>query len=443
MATTQVRSTTASVAIIGAGPCGLTFARLLEQNNIDYVVFERDANSTPTPLYQGGTLDLHANSGQQAIKRAGLFEEFKKLARWDATRLVIQNPECTLKKSFGEERDAPEIDRFQLRQLLLDSIPSHRVRWGHGVQSIERDPNSSPEAPLWVVNFNDSTFASGFQLVVGADGAWSKVRPLVSNVPPCDGTGFNWAVIRLTDALLQLTSAKPEYSGKLFIEGRITHGNPSYAAALELVGPGNMGAWGHGRALMIQQVADRSYRVYMGLEGPENLSSTVLDMADTEATRHKLLSSPEFFSNHAPELLQFIAEAEGPFRPWPLYRMPVSSLNWAHVSGVALLGDAAHVSTPFVGEGVNLAMHDALRLADSIEKHCRRDSEGKMHLGFVQLEKALVEYETDMLLRAQDYISRCILMETLFFADDAAQQLIDLLTDAVEKQQEQLLVGEK
>ncbi|TID01699.1 Tetracycline resistance protein from transposon [Colletotrichum higginsianum] len=418
MATTQVRSTTASVAIIGAGPCGLTFARLLEQNNIDYVVFERDANSTPTPLYQGGTLDLHANSGQQAIKRAGLFEEFKKLARWDATRLVIQNPECTLKKSFGEERDAPEIDRFQLRQLLLDSIPSHRVRWGHGMQSIERDPNSSPEAPLWVVNFNNSTCASGFQLVVGADGAWSKVRPL-------------------------LTSAKPEYSGKLFIEGRITHGNPSYAAALELVGPGNMGAWGHGRSLMVQQVADRSYRVYMGLEGPENLTSTVLDVADTEATRHKLLSSPEFFSSHAPELLQFIAEAEGPFRPWPLYRMPVSSLNWAHVSGVALLGDAAHVSTPFVGEGVNLAMHDALRLADSIEKHCRRDSEDKMHLGFAQLEKALVEYETDMLLRAQDYISRCILMETLFFADDAAQQLIDLLTDAVEKQQEQLLVGEK
>ncbi|TQN64643.1 Monooxygenase asqM [Colletotrichum shisoi] len=405
MATTQVRSTHAAIAIIGAGPCGLTFARLLEQNNIDYVVFERDANSTPTPLYQGGTLDLHANSGQQAIKRAGLFEEFRKLARWDATRLVVRNPECTLKKSFGEGRDAPEIDRFQLRQLLLDSIPSHRVRWGHGVQSIERDPKSSPQAPLWVVNFNNST-------------SWSKVRPL-------------------------LTSAKPEYSGKIFIEGRITHGNPSYAAALELVGPGNMGAWGHGRALMVQQVADRSYRVYMGLEGPENLTSTVLDMADTEATRHKLLSSPEFFGNHAPELLQFIAEAEGPFRPWPLYRMPVSSLSWAHVPGVALLGDAAHVSTPFVGEGVNLAMHDALRLADGIEKHCRRDSEGKMHLGFVQLEKALVEYETDMLSRAQDYVSRCILMETLFFADDAAQQLIDLLTDAVEKQQEQLLVGEK
>ncbi|GKT88909.1 hypothetical protein CT0861_07095 [Colletotrichum tofieldiae] len=414
MASTQAHFAKAAIAIIGAGPCGLTLARLLELNNIDYVVFERDANSTPTAMYQGGTLDLHANSGQQAIKEAGLFEEFKKLARWDATRFVIQNPECTLKASFGEDRNAPEIDRFQLRQLLLESIPSHKVQWGHGVRSVERDLSYSNKAPGLTVNFANGTSAFGFRLVVGADGAWSKVRPLA-------------------------TSATPEYSGKMFIEGRISHDNPSYAAALEFAGPGNMAALGHGRALMIQQVADRSYRVYMGLEAPETLTRTTVDVGDTDATREKLLSSTEFFRDFAPELRQCIADAEGPFRPWPLYRMPVSSLSWARVPGVTLLGDAAHVSTPFVGEGVNMAMHDALKLSQSIKKHCS-GMKSDTHEGSGEIEQALTEYETEMFERAQDYISRCILSENMFFSDNAAQLLIDLITDAAEKQQEQLFM---
>ncbi|GKT47668.1 monooxygenase asqM [Colletotrichum spaethianum] len=415
MTHTQTRFATTPIAIIGAGPCGLTFARLLENENIDYVVFERDANSNPTLMHQGGTLDLHANSGQQAIKKAGLFEEFRKLARWDATRFVIQNPECTLKATFGEGRDAPEIDRFQLRQLLLDSIPSHKVQWGHGVRNIERNLSCKSKAPELTINFTNGTSASGFLLVVGADGAWSKVRPL-------------------------LTSAKPEYSGKIFIEGRISHGNPSYEAALELSGPGNMMALGHGRALGVQQVADRSYRVYMGLEAPETLTRTALNMDDTKATKEKLLSSTEFFKDFAPDLRRFIADAEGPFRPWPLYRMPVSSLCWARVPGVTLLGDAAHVSTPFVGEGVNMAMHDALKLAQSLLKHCKSLKDDN-HKDVDEIEQALAEYEAEMFGRAQDFINRCMLSEEMFFADNAAQKFIDLVTDATNRQQEQLFSG--
>ncbi|KAF9875362.1 monooxygenase FAD-binding protein [Colletotrichum karsti] len=401
-------SLSAPIAIVGGGPCGLVFARLLELNNIDYVVFERDASSVPTPMYQGGTLDLHPPSGQQALKDAGLFDEFKKLARWDATRFTIQNTTCTLRHSFGEGRDAPEIDRLQLRQMLLDSIPSHKIRWGHGVRSIEKEGSD------WLINFSNGASASGFRLVVGADGAWSKVRPL-------------------------LTAAKPEYSGKLFIEGRISHGNPSYAAALEITGPGNMMALGYGRSLSVQQVADGSYRMYAGLVAPEDLTRKTLDMADTEGTRRKLLTSPELFADFAPELKQFITDAEGPFRPWPLYRMPVSSLSWARVPGVTLIGDAAHVSTPFVGEGVNIAMYDALKLMNSIKKHCGGGVDGDFK-DAAGLEKAVAEYEEDMFERAQSFISRCIMSEGIFFAEDGAQQLVDMITD-VSKREE--VLGDK
>lgn len=167
--------TKAPIAIIGAGPSGLTLARLLEINSIDYIVYERDKSPEPKFINQGGTLDIHASSGQLALKEAQLFDKFKSIARWDASRVFMQNPTGTVKAVFGEDRDAPEIDRLQLRKLLLDSIPTQKIRWAHGVKSIEKGEKATKHR----IHFSNGTSASGFHLIVGADGAWSKVRPLV------------------------------------------------------------------------------------------------------------------------------------------------------------------------------------------------------------------------------------------------------------------------
>lgn len=173
-----------SIAIIGAGPSGLVFARLLEVNGLkDYVVYERDESSIPGPWQQGGSLDLHGPSGQQALKEAGLFDEFNAVyARWDASRIHIVRSSGETAGRFGEGRDAPEIDRLQLRQLLLSSIPAHKVRWGHGVRSIERKRSRDSEdvANGHIIHFTNGNSATGFKLIVGADGGWSKVRSLVS-----------------------------------------------------------------------------------------------------------------------------------------------------------------------------------------------------------------------------------------------------------------------
>lgn len=173
----------APIAIVGGGPCGLTFARLLECADIDYVVFERDASSVPEPGFQGGTLDIHGQTGQEALRRAGLHGEFEKFARRDATSLLVQNYKGDFCMKFGEKRDAPEIDRLQLRQILLDSLPSHRVRWGKALSSIERDTHKEHlSAKDVTLHFTDGSMETGFRLVVGADGAWSKVRQLVGRI---------------------------------------------------------------------------------------------------------------------------------------------------------------------------------------------------------------------------------------------------------------------
>jgi 2-polyprenyl-6-methoxyphenol hydroxylase-like FAD-dependent oxidoreductase len=71
------------IAIIGAGPAGCTLARLLQVAEIpvEVTIFESDA--TPNVRSQGGTLDLHTDTGLAAMKKADLYNEFLKHARFD------------------------------------------------------------------------------------------------------------------------------------------------------------------------------------------------------------------------------------------------------------------------------------------------------------------------------------------------------------------------
>lgn len=164
----------ATIAILGAGPSGLTLARLLEINQIDYVVFERDQSSNL--VGQGGSLEIQKNTGQLALKEAGLIEEFNAYARYDGQRAELVDQygrRIWLREDEGQD-DKPEIDRKDLRAILLNSIPPEKIRWDHRVENIERSSNG----PI-SINFANGEVEGGFELVVGADGAWSKVRPLV------------------------------------------------------------------------------------------------------------------------------------------------------------------------------------------------------------------------------------------------------------------------
>lgn len=166
----------APVAIIGGGPSGLAFARLLQLNNIDFVVYERNAAGDEEA--QGGSLDLHASTGQMVMKQADLTDEFEKHARREGSAAVLFDMSGNKLLDFGSETDAPEIDRVHLRRLLADSVMAEKIHWGKTVTALDRDDRGEV-----IVSFADGTTASGFKLVVGADGTWSRVRPLVRQ--PC------------------------------------------------------------------------------------------------------------------------------------------------------------------------------------------------------------------------------------------------------------------
>ncbi|RYP50878.1 hypothetical protein DL768_003713 [Monosporascus sp. mg162] len=371
------------IAIIGGGPSGLTLARLLELKGIEYVVYERTEADFS---HQGGSLDIHTETGQRALQEANLFDEFKKHARYVDERFRILDQRGKEWVSMGEGRDAPEIDRSALRQILVDSIPKHRVVWNHTLRSVTFQGDGKP-----ILHFTNGSIASGFKLVIGADGAWSKVRS-------------------------SITQTVPRYSGRHIVEFKISPESPGYELIANKAGHGSSTWFGPCKYVVAQRQGDLSYRVYLAVTVTEDFARQVsLKISDTEATRRLFLSS-DFFGDWADEVRGFIQHAEI-FRNWPLYYLPIDYLGWTAVPGLTVVGDAAHPALPN-GEGVNIAMEDSTILASRLDAH-----------GLDELDAAVQEYEEDMFCRATKHIASGLRMAEFMFHKDSPAAFIQALKD--------------
>ena len=68
-----------SIAIVGAGLSGLVLARVLQMHGIESTLYEAEASADARG--QGGFLDMHEESGQHALREAGLYEQFRRLTQ--------------------------------------------------------------------------------------------------------------------------------------------------------------------------------------------------------------------------------------------------------------------------------------------------------------------------------------------------------------------------
>ncbi|MYR94084.1 MULTISPECIES: FAD-dependent oxidoreductase [unclassified Streptomyces] len=360
---------TPRIAIIGAGPGGLTCARILQVHGIPATVHDRA--SGPDDRNQGGTLDLHPDDGQLALEEAGLMEEFTRLARPEGQEMrQFHAADAAIRfhrRPTEGQFSAPEIDRGQLRDLLLDSLAPGTVRWNHTLNSVE-GPADGPRR----LHFADGTVVEA-DLVIGADGAWSKVRRVLSD-------------------------ATPQHIGINYLEARFDDVETRHRAIADLVGQGSAMAADGERCLFAQRNSGGHIRVYIIVaDSADWLARAGLTGQDTEGIRALLLNR---YRDWAPGLLRLIAENDGPYIDRPLYALPVPH-TWETNPTVTLLGDAAHLMPP-LGVGVNLAMLDAAELALAVVGH---DS----------IADAIRAYEKTMLPRSNE-------MQTLL--DGAAAGLL-------------------
>ncbi|MFE2677862.1 FAD-dependent oxidoreductase [Streptomyces hygroscopicus] len=369
------------IAIVGGGLGGLTLARVLHVHGIASTVYELDAS--PTARDQGGTLDLDAESGQRALLHAGLLEEFRLLSRPEGEELRVLGKDATVGLRIpppepGESDGRPEIDRRALRGLLLDSLPEGTVRWGHKVRSVATGATGRPTLTL-----TDGRTVEP-DLLVGADGAWSRVRPLLSD-------------------------ADPVYSGLSMVDTVLHDVTTRHPAVAELVGQGSMFALADEKGLVAQRNGGDRIRVYGAAKVPEEWSrSGIVDPADPVATKKRLL---DLFPDWDEGLRALIADCDGPIIPRPIHALPTGH-RWDRVPGVTLLGDAAHLMSPFAGAGANLAMLDGAELALALASHD-------------DLETALNAYETPMFPRAEAAAALSAEHLTGFFGPDGPRVALD------------------
>jgi 2-polyprenyl-6-methoxyphenol hydroxylase-like FAD-dependent oxidoreductase len=342
---------TTPVTIIGAGLGGLMLSRVLHVHGIASTVYE--AESSASARTQGGLLDIRDHNGQPALETAGLTEEFRKLILEGRQAMRVLDRDGNLLLDVPDDGTGanPEVQRGELRQMLLDSLPAGTVRWGHKVSAVRGLGDGRHE-----VTFADGATATA-SLLVGADGTWSRVRPLLSG-------------------------ATPGYTGISFIETHLFDGDNRHPTSANTVGGGALMVLEPGQGILAHRERGGNLHTWVMLSRPQDWFAGI-DFTDPVAATARIAAE---FDGWAPELTALVTDGETAPVLRNIYTLPIEH-RWDRTPGVTLLGDAAHLTAPN-GEGANLALYDGAELGKAIAAHPD------------DIETALTEYEQAMFVRS-------------------------------------------
>lgn len=378
-----------SIAIVGGGPGGLTLAKLLALKGANVKVYERDIDKYAR--VQGSPLDLHDESGLAALRKANLLEAFKinfmpgadkKLIMNEQAKVFFSDHDQKITEDFENPYFRPEIDRGVLRKILLEALDPATVVWNSHFISMEKENGG------WLLNFKNSP-AVYADIVIAADGANSKIRPYLTNI-------------------------KPFYTGIIMLEGNIYDAEKTAPNIYKLLKGGKIMAFGNEKDILMGQKANGEIGFYASFKAEENWSkSNGLDYTD----RHQMLA---WFKSKYPEWdniwIELFENATMPFIPRPIHCMPLDQ-QWKASANLTIIGDAAHVMPPFAGEGVNMAMLDALELSECLTSNRYRN-----------LLEAIASYEINMRKRAALAAKESIQNGEIMHSKNALNQMLSLFS---------------
>lgn len=250
--------------------------------------------------------------------------------------------------------------------------------WGHAFES----------ANDGLLRFADGSSAT-YDLLVGADGANSRVRPL-------------------------LTDARPVHAGQHVVELGIPDIDRTHPDLGARVGRGNHRVvLGNKQSLSAQRNGDGRVRVYLSFyDTTEDWpAATGIPFDDPAAARKQLI---DLFPGWDARSTALIAACDDTIRSWSIAALPVG-LTWTSRPDVTLLGDAAHLMPP-VGQGANMAMLDFALLGLALAAHPH------------DVPTAVQEYEREMFERTSAAARQSAHMQQLLASADASQKMLSFFS---------------
>ncbi len=367
------------VAIIGAGPVGLTLAKLLQQKGVSVTVYERDKNENARIM--GGTLDIHIDTGQKALEKAGLIEDFYKIARPTGERAANIDGHVIMEEFPKDAHlyDRPEIDRNDLRKLLIENLNNGTVVWDRKFLSLTKNNGG------YDLNF-DGNFVETADLIIAANGGMCNLRKYV-------------------------TDATPQYTGTIIIQGEVLNPDIDCSNFKEICGKGNLMVIGEQKMLFSQTKANDALNYYVSFKKPENwLIEHKLNFED----KNSIITFLKNLLVNWHESYHELFLATDTFTLLPMRKMPLDN-PWQAKNNITLIGDAAHVMPPFSGIGVNIGLLDALYLAENL-------TSGQ----YQNIEEAIQSYEIRMFKYASKAQQETTDAEAGIHSDE---DIIDIIKD--------------
>lgn len=364
------------ITIIGAGVAGPLLAHILTKNGVPCTILEADASLDAR--HQGGMLNLNDGTGKPALVAAGLYDAVMSHVMHGGDAMLIRDLDGNVLLRDAGNGERPEIDRGTLRRIVVEALPPSVIRWSSKVVRIERKRTG-----FSVVLSDGTEFET--DAVVGADGAWSRVRAL-------------------------LTAQQPLYTGISFVELRYLDALERYPEVANMVGDGLMFALGNGQGIIAHREPNNELCVYAAISIDES-------MVRHQFSNVELL---KLFADWGEDFQSMLRVSDGDPITRPLYALPTGEF-WKHSHALTLLGDAAHVMSPFAGEGVNLAMADAADLAAAILANPN------------DIDAAFLQYEQSMAERTVPFQIESAANMTMAFADDAPRGFLEFFSAAPEE----------
>jgi salicylate hydroxylase len=313
------------IAIVGGGIGGLTAALALSQNPYDITVFERSAGIREI----GAGVQISPNAGR-LLHSLGLGAAYSEISvnphrvvlrRWEDDSIIRATD---LDESFISQHQVPlaNVARNELVEIIGNAVAARAnvtLKFSTHVVAVEPGESSS------VVLFSDGS-SQTFDIVIGADGIHSVVRPCVGGID------------------------KPRFSGSAAYRALVPR---SAVEDLPIDVTNRMGPDRHVVSYFIGR--NRSHLNLVCISPEDSWES---ESWTEQGTMEDLYSRFEGWSS---DFLSLLGRVEEPVFRWALYdREPLE--QWG-IGTTTLLGDACHPMLPFMAQGSCQAIEDAVVLA--------------------------------------------------------------------------------